>query len=128
MRNCLILGSGRSGTSMLAGCLSSAGYFMGDNLMPPNEQNPKGYFESFGIEAINEDLLEQVCPRRPKVWVGRTLFQQRLRRRKRWLAILPTPPQFRVGTDLAQRTGVPTATGPFCFKARRFCYTLPADG
>ena len=110
---------------MLAGCLSSAGYFMGDNLMPPNEQNPKGYFESFDIEAINEELLEQVCPLRPKGWIGQSLFQQRLRRPERWLAALQRPPRFRVGTDLEQRIGAQTAKAPFCFKDPRFCYTLP---
>ena len=30
MRNCLILGSGRSGTSMIGGILHQAGYFVGD--------------------------------------------------------------------------------------------------
>ncbi len=126
MRSCLILGAGRSGTSMLAGCLSTAGYFMGDNLMPANAQNPKGYFESFDIEAINEELLEQVCPLRPKGWIGRVLFPQRLRRPERWLATLQKPAEFRVGPDLTERISAQTAKAPFCFKDPRFCYTLPA--
>ena len=44
-RNCLILGSGRSGTSMAAGILARAGYFMGAELWPADIGNPKGYFE-----------------------------------------------------------------------------------
>jgi hypothetical protein len=44
-RNCLILGSGRSGTSLAAGILAQAGYFMGDELWPVNIGNPKGQFE-----------------------------------------------------------------------------------
>jgi len=44
MKNCIILGSGRSGTSMVAGTLAKSGYFMGDNLYPARESNPKGFF------------------------------------------------------------------------------------
>ena len=49
VKNCLILGSGRSGTSMIAGILHKAGYFMGDNLYPPRSANPKGFFENWEI-------------------------------------------------------------------------------
>ena len=64
MKNALILGSGRSGTSMLAEVLHKSGYDLGPDLMPPAEGNPHGYYESFCIEAINEDLLDQVVPPR----------------------------------------------------------------
>jgi len=57
MKNCLILGSARSGTSMLGGMLFNSGYFMGDNLYPPNETNPKGFFECDFINGINEHIL-----------------------------------------------------------------------
>jgi Uncharacterized protein conserved in bacteria len=63
MRNCLILGSGRSGTSMVAGTLASAGYFIGDNLYPRLASNPKGFFEDPEINAINEDLLARILPK-----------------------------------------------------------------
>jgi len=126
MRNALILGSGRSGTSMLAGCLHGAGYFLGSNLMPPNEQNPKGYYESFDVEAINEDLLDQVCPRRPFGRFGRFLLPSRPRRPQRWLAWVPLDVQFDVGEQLRRRMVDQLATTPFCFKDPRFCYTLPA--
>lgn len=55
--NCLILGSGRSGTSMLAGILHQAGYFMGDKLHKPELSNPKGFFEWMTINQINEQIL-----------------------------------------------------------------------
>ena len=45
MKNIFITGSGRRGTSMLAGLFSQAGYFFGDKLYPPREANPKGFFE-----------------------------------------------------------------------------------
>jgi len=45
MKNIIILGSGRSGTSMVAGTLSNKNHFMGDDLLSPHEKsNPKGFF------------------------------------------------------------------------------------
>jgi hypothetical protein len=62
MRNCIILGSGRCGTSMAAGCLAKAGYFMGEQLLPPRSANPKGLFEDEEINDINEQILAAYCP------------------------------------------------------------------
>lgn len=126
MRNCIVLGSGRSGTSMMAGCLHGAGYFMGDNLMPANEQNPKGYFESFAIEAINEELLQQVIPARPENWLGRRLFAHRPDKAQRWLAEINGTPTFRVDEPLLARMKHQVKKPPYCFKDPRFSYTLPA--
>ena len=56
MYNCLILGSGRSGTSMAAGVLAKSGYFMGRNLIPPRPANPKGFFESEQITDVKKRL------------------------------------------------------------------------
>ncbi len=64
--NCLILGSGRSGASMVAGSLSQSGYFMGDNQFGSKQGNPKGLFEDEEIDGINEALLSQVVPKRPR--------------------------------------------------------------
>jgi hypothetical protein len=54
MRDCIVLGSGRSGTSMVAGALAKAGYFMGDRLYPARDANPLGFFEAPEINSINE--------------------------------------------------------------------------
>ena len=62
-RNCLILGSGRSGTSMAAGILARAGYFMGAELWPADIGNPKGYFEDREVNKINDELIAP-APRR----------------------------------------------------------------
>ena len=67
MKNVIILGSGRSGTSMVAGTLAKAGYYMGEQLLPANKANPKGFFEDIEVNAINEDILSSVAPRRPKI-------------------------------------------------------------
>lgn len=126
MRNCLILGCGRSGTSMLAGSLFGAGYYMGARLYRPRRANPKGFFESLPINAINERLLKPLAPSRSsqlflRIW--RAGFPS-----ERWLAELPVgtplaPPSphlvRRIRYQLGRRL-------PFAFKDPRFCYTLPA--
>src|SRR5260370_15008227 len=114
-RNCLILGSGRSGTSMLAGALASAGYYMGEHLIPAEESIPKGYFEDDEINAINEALLAPVTPEPSCPVYG-----------WRWLASVPVERWPPCSADLARRIQVQTARSPFCFKDPRFCYTLPA--
>lgn len=114
MRNCIILGSGRSGTSMVAGCLAAAGYFMGDNLYPPRGSNPKGFFEGPQINSINEALLAQVVP-----------ADQHLRYGQRWLVELPTDCQFSITPEIDQAIVHMVGRKPYCFKDPRFSYTLP---
>jgi hypothetical protein len=114
MRNCLILGSGRSGTSLLAGLLSGAGYYMGNHLIPPDEANPRGYFEDDEVNAINEALLAPVtlAPEGPAYgW--------------RWLARVPVGTRIPACPDTAQRIQAQTGRAPFCLKDPRFSYTLP---
>ncbi len=57
--NCLILGCGRSGTSMVAGCIAGTGYSIGGKGHTPNAGNPKGYFETKEVNGINDQLLRQ---------------------------------------------------------------------
>jgi hypothetical protein len=114
-RNCLILGSGRSGTSMLAGALSRASYYMGEHLVPADEANPKGYFEDDEVNAINEALLAPVTPARARPAYG-----------WRWLAAVPVGTPITTSPALAARIAAQTARSPYCFKDPRFCYTLPA--
>lgn len=49
----------RSGTSAVTGSLSRCGFYVGptDRLIKPNEENPKGFFESYNIMQFNDDLL-----------------------------------------------------------------------
>jgi hypothetical protein len=124
-RDCLILGSGRSGTSFAAGMLSRAGYFMGDKLWPGNIGNPRGYFEDREITSINEELLAPLSP-------ARGALNKLLRRNgcsfgkfQRWLAVIPPGARISCPARLSHRIGAATARRPFCFKDPRFCYTLP---
>lgn len=124
MRNCLILGCGRSGTSMLAGMLSGAGYYMGNWLYKSNIANPKGFFESYTINTINERLLAGVAPSRSssvimRIW--RASFPS-----ERWLMRLPVNTAILPTARLYRRIGLQVRKGPFAFKDPRFCYTLGA--
>lgn len=54
----LVLGMHRSGTSALAGLLCNHGYDAPRDPMPPDPNNPRGYWESMGLYALNDDLLQ----------------------------------------------------------------------
>jgi hypothetical protein len=123
MKNVLIMGSGRSGTSMAAGMLAKAGYFMGPNLMPATPGNPKGYFESFDIETINEDILKLVIPSKPKYF--KFFFKNRPGKGHYWLTALDTNVIVKGKPSIQKKIADLTTHTPYCFKDPRFCYTLP---
>lgn len=111
MHNCLILGSGRSGTSMIAGILAKAGYYMGDNLIPPREANPKGFFECADINLhSNEEIMRPVTPL--------------MKDGTRWLATLPIDAALSVSPKAAQVIIRMVNKQPYCYKDPRFSYTL----
>jgi hypothetical protein len=127
-RNCLILGSGRSGTSMAAGILAKAGYFMGEEIWPANQGNPKGQFEDREVNQINDELIASVSPKSPPHRLRRLLCGDTpvLGDLQHWVAVLrpgvsiPCPPA------MSERIAAVTAHQPFCLKDPRFSYTLPA--
>lgn len=126
-RNCIILGSGRSGTSLAAGLLAGAGYFMGEQLYAADEGNPKGYFEDREVNGINEGLLAQLLPRPKRKVIDKLLCRPRPRQGwTRWLADLPAGTLVKCPPEFARRISALTARAPFCFKDPRFCYTLSA--
>lgn len=60
-KKCLIiLGMHRSGTSAMAGALTKCGLYLGNNLMPGNYFNPKGFFEDLNIVSIHEKILKRL--------------------------------------------------------------------
>lgn len=115
MRSCLVMGSGRSGTSMVAGTLAKSGAFMGRELWPARAANPKGFFEGPEINGLNEELLAPlVAP------------SERLGENQRWLAALSLDAPIAHDPRYDARMAALVAQRPFCFKDPRFCYTLPA--
>lgn len=113
--NVLIMGCGRSGTSMVTGMLADAGWHVGDEPYPSRPANPKGFFETAEINGINEYLLATTVPN-----------QAPLKRMQHWLALAPEPLDLEVHAGLRARIDRLAAKGPFAYKDPRFCYTLPA--
>jgi hypothetical protein len=58
----VVLGMHRSGTSAIAGFLAKAGFYAGEeaDLLPAAEDNPKGFFERADVNALNDNLLEEL--------------------------------------------------------------------
>jgi hypothetical protein len=127
-RNCLILGSGRSGTSMAAGILAKAGYFMGADLWPANEGNPKGQFEDREVNQINDELIASVSPKSPPHPLRRILLGETpaLGDLQHWIAVLRPGVSIPCPTAMSERIESVTAHQPLCLKDPRFSYTLPA--
>ena len=74
-------------------------------------RNPEGYFESPEVNAINEDLLEQVLPNQER-W-------------QRWLPLIPPSSEISCNSDIVSRIQSVLSVKPYCYKDPRFCYTLP---
>jgi GT2 family glycosyltransferase len=55
----LICGMHRSGTSLVTNCFQLFGYSLGQTLMEPNEDNPKGFFEDLDVVRLNDELLNE---------------------------------------------------------------------
>lgn len=123
MRNCFVLGAGRSGTSMVAGAIAGAGYHVGHDLIGARPANPKGFFEDREVNRINEDLLDPVVRSRPAGRLG-ALFRHRTRHGQRWLAAVPVDAPIIAGTEITARIATAVSHRPFCLKDPRFSYTL----
>jgi hypothetical protein len=139
MTNLIIVGSARSGTSMVAGTIAQAGFFVGDDLWPPKEGNPLGYFEDREINLINEEILKLSLPQRISIDISEFNFlRKRLKRNsiplffknrpehfQRWLSRAPLDSIFQSTSDIHSRIQSIIKSEPFCFKDPRFSYTLP---
>jgi len=55
-----VLGMHRSGTSAIANLIASLGFDAGDNLMPADDYNPKGYWEDNDVYRLNNDILSAI--------------------------------------------------------------------
>ncbi|MDP4285482.1 MAG: sulfotransferase domain-containing protein [Bacteroidota bacterium] len=126
MKNVLILGSGRSGTSMVTGALADSGYNLGDNseYLGKNPANPKGFFEDYEVNTINEDILKLSLFNFPDK-ITLSLFPNFTFYRARWLARIPFFLPIRSNKIINERIKKVISKEPFCFKDPRFSYTLP---
>lgn len=65
----VVLGMHRSGTSVIARGLAALGINLGDNLVPENWDNERGFWEDAEIVAFNENLQEKLG----YIWFGSTV-------------------------------------------------------
>jgi hypothetical protein len=110
---------------MLAGTLHRDDVYIGDRVMPPTPGNPKGYYESFDIQDLNEDILKGILPSRPDNLAGNLFYRRRPGRAQRWLSVVPVGTVIPTNPAIEGRIREKTSIQPFCFKDPRFCYTLP---
>lgn len=126
MENLIILGCGRSGTSMVAGLFRDAGYYMGEKLIPADESNPRGYYQSERVVFINERILESVDHGAPRKVARRVAGKATVPAATRWLLTLPPDRRVEAGPELRRRMRRVLEREPYCFKDPRFSYTLGA--
>lgn len=63
----VLIGTGRSGTSLTAKILKALGLRLSDTLQRPNEMNPEGYFEDQVLVDANRQLGKLFSPAAPHV-------------------------------------------------------------
>lgn len=125
MRNLLIMGFGRSGTSATAGLFAECGYFHGEWLWSASDSNPRGFFEDREVNAINESLLMRAFPL--PGWKCRLLWWRKSYVwGARWLAPFPLHGKLAFGSELRERIQKVVSRTPFCLKDPRFSATFPA--
>lgn len=134
MANIIILGCGRSGTSMVAGAIASGhNYNTGGNSHTPDKFNEKGYFETGIVNGINDDILWSY----PKT----ETIRSKVNSRQGWLSTIETdtiieePKELiscclysggrHVKASIQKRISVLILAQPYLFKDPRFSYTLP---
>lgn len=125
MQNTMILGTGRSGTSMVTACFRNTGVFFGDELIKATPANPFGYYESQDINGLNNKIIFRLLYPRGTYRLRRFIYPSTHYDWRAFWAVLPHAARaMRVESDeraLIERLCV---NQPFCFKDPRFSATL----
>jgi hypothetical protein len=125
-RNVVVVGSGRSGTSLVAGLVATAGHQMGRHLVRANDANPRGFFEDYRTLLVNEQLLAPYTKDVPRPRFSQTqIYPRPLVDLQRWLAVLWPDQPIEAPAELQPKMRATIAGGPWCRKDPRFCHTLP---
>jgi hypothetical protein len=126
-RNVVVIGSGRSGSSLVAGLVASAGHHMGRRLVRANDANPRGFFEDFRTILVNEQLLAPYTDQSPPPrFTGQPIHVQPLKELQRWLAVPPPDAVIAAPAELEPKMQATITRHPWGRKDPRFCHTLPA--
>ena len=131
MKNVVVVGCGRSGTSLVTGSIMGSGrYWAGAETdhWDVDAFNPKGYYEDTSLVHLNERLLS-TCAESPLITLGRSHPDTRKAPiQEYWLGLLEEGVEPLVDSALrSQMEGYlarcPTGR-PFCLKDPQFSYTL----
>jgi hypothetical protein len=123
MKNVFITGSGRSGTSMLAGSFRLTGAFMGTRLHTPREANPKGFFEDAETNELNESIIRNwIVAYLGEEFRGRIVDE--LAPGQLWLTAFPAGDWLAADEGERERIRAQTVHAPFCLKDPRFSLTI----
>lgn len=120
MRDCVVVGCGRSGTSLAAGLLAGSGYDSGADLLPPDEGGPTGFYEARRVNDLNEALLAAY----DESFACRDGYSRPLRDGERWLAVLPDGVEVEPRPELVGAMARAVPSSPYVCKDPRFGYTL----
>jgi hypothetical protein len=125
-RNVVVVGSGRSGSSLVAGLVATAGHHMGRRLLRANDANPRGFFEDYRTLLVNEQLLAPYteCLPQPRFTQGQ-IYPRPLVELQRWLAVVWPEVAVVPRPELEPKMRATLAASPWCRKDPRFCHTLP---
>ena len=125
-RNVVVVGSGRSGSSLVAGLVATAGHHMGRRLLRANDANPRGFFEDYRTLLLNEQLLAPYTEQLPRPRFSQAqIYPEPLVDQQRWLAVLWPETTVAAQPELAPKLRATLAGAPWCRKDPRFCHTLP---
>lgn len=115
-RSAVVLGAGRSGTSLVAGLLADAGLVTGHRLIPASPANPTGFHEDLDVNALNDELLA------PHLGPEHDASGTRLA----WLAALGGPLRLDATPGQRVRMAHLLRHRPACLKDPRLSHTLGA--
>ena len=124
LRDLIILGTGRSGTSMLTRMFRHT-HYTGDNYLEPDPNNPTGFFEDSRVNDINERILWRFASIGLPTRLGLPGPIPNRRLGLLWLATPNTAFHLGVPPACLERMEELCAKRPFCYKDPRFTYTLP---
>jgi hypothetical protein len=125
VRNLLILGSGRSGTSMAAGLFRESGAYMGENSYAPRPSNRFGFFEDAQINLLNDAILRHMMRRGWRRFTWRLAPPIHRYRQALWLAAPRKVVAVDIAPEVREAMRKHTSREPFCLKDPRFGLTLP---
>lgn len=89
----IVVGTGRSGTSMVSGMLSYMGVFMGRDLIKADQDNPAGYWEDRRFKELNIKVLEDEIEPEEFKEEATKLINARATRHKKWGWKVPSTAQ-----------------------------------